>query len=511
MSVDSRSGDSFVGSVLQGTYQIVRLIGEGGMGAVYEARQVRLNKRVAVKVMARELTTNTESLTRFHREAEITSGLGHPHIVQVFDFSTTPTGEPFLAMEFLEGEDLDQRIRRIGRLAPANTIRIIRQVASALAAAHAKQIVHRDLKPANIYLLTVAGEDDFVKVLDFGISKVRTATMKLTKAAALIGTPDYMSPEQALAQDDKVDDRTDQWALACIAWECLSGKGPFVSESIPSLLFQVVHQPPPALASRVSDLPQGVEEVLLRALAKNRDERFASVVEFAQALEGAISGTPVALDSVQPAPHAKVDGQPATLILADSGRAASGSQPATTTFSRAASEIGDETEARRSRPTWIWVVVGVAATLVLAGFLVLRSDPASKSRAAHSTLPVAEPQAGPLPVPTSAIVPEPPPRPPAAAAIEPSPKPAEGIATGGSSPQPGPAAVRGSGGTATSPAAVEAKVATEGPAPEEPRANKTTRSRLKNAKAPADRKVGRRPVPSPSSGPDVGRRLIEDL
>ena len=217
MSVDSRAGDSFVGSVLQGTYQIVRLIGEGGMGAVYEARQVRLNKRVAVKVMARELTTNAESLTRFHREAEITSGLGHPHIVQVFDFSTTPTGEPFLAMEFLEGEDLDQRIRRIGRLAPANTIRIIRQVASALAAAHAKQIVHRDLKPANIYLLTVAGEDDFVKVLDFGISKVRTATMKLTKAAALIGTPDYMSPEQVLAQDDKVDDRTDQWALACIA------------------------------------------------------------------------------------------------------------------------------------------------------------------------------------------------------------------------------------------------------------------------------------------------------
>jgi serine/threonine-protein kinase len=213
---------SLLGAVLEGAYRIERLLGEGGMGAVYEATHLRLGKRMAVKVMARELAANSEALARFHREAVVTSGLGHPHIVQVFDFSTTPTGEPFLAMEFLEGEDLDHRLRRVGRLPAASVVHITKQVASALAATHAKTIVHRDLKPANIYLLEVAGETDFVKVLDFGISKVRAATTKLTQSTAVMGTPNYMSPEQALGKVDEIDERTDQWALACIAWECLS-------------------------------------------------------------------------------------------------------------------------------------------------------------------------------------------------------------------------------------------------------------------------------------------------
>ena len=220
------------------------------MGAVYTATHIRLSKRVAVKVMARELADNPEALLRFHREAVVTSGLGHPHIVQVFDFSSMPTGEPFLVMEFLEGEDLDQRLRRDRRLSPTSTLRIIKQVASALAATHAKKIVHRDLKPANIYLLAAAEEADFVKVLDFGISKVRAATTKLTRAESVMGTPDYMSPEQALGAIDEIDERTDQWALACITWECFSGRAPFIGENVPSLLFQVVHEQPPPLAPR---------------------------------------------------------------------------------------------------------------------------------------------------------------------------------------------------------------------------------------------------------------------
>ncbi len=273
--------------MLEGAYRIERLVGEGGMGAVYEAAHLRLGTRVAVKVMARELAANPEALARFHREALVTSGLGHPHIVKVLDFSTTPSGEPFLAMEFLEGEDLEHRLRRVRRLPIADVVHIIKQVASALAATHAKAIVHRDLKPGNIFLLTAAGENDFVKVLDFGISKVRSASTKLTRTSSVMGTPAYMSPEQARGHIEDIDERTDQWALACIVWECLSGEGPFWGENVPSILFQIVHEPPPALAPKVAGLPSQVEEVLLRALAKAKNDRFANVSDFALALERA--------------------------------------------------------------------------------------------------------------------------------------------------------------------------------------------------------------------------------
>ena len=280
---------ALVGTVLDGSYRIEGLLGEGGMGAVYAATHLRLEKRVAVKVMARELTANPEALARFRREALVTSGLGHPHIVQVFDFSTTPTGEPFLVMEFLDGEDLDHRLRRVGRLPAADVVRMVKQVASALMATHNKGIVHRDLKPANIYLLEVAGETDFVKVLDFGISKVRSASTKLTRTSSIMGTPNYMSPEQAKGNTEAIDERTDQWALACIAWECLSGQGPFVGENVPSILFQIVHEPPPSLLPQVADLYPQVEAVLLRGLAKNKNDRFAKVDDFATELEAAVT------------------------------------------------------------------------------------------------------------------------------------------------------------------------------------------------------------------------------
>jgi serine/threonine protein kinase len=222
------AGDGLVGTVLQDSYRITRAIGRGGMGAVYEGTQLRLNKRVAIKVLARELSSNQEALARFRREAEVTSQLGHPHIVQVNDFGTTPSGEPYLVMEFLEGEDLDQRIRRARQMPLAATTNIIKQIASALSSTHARGIVHRDLKPANIFLMEIEGEADFVKIVDFGISKVRAATLRLTGASAVIGTPNYMSPEQAAGQVEEVDHRTDQWSLACIAYELLSGRGPFL-------------------------------------------------------------------------------------------------------------------------------------------------------------------------------------------------------------------------------------------------------------------------------------------
>jgi len=309
MNPEARSRPGLMGKVLEGIYRIDGMVGEGGMGTVYEAVHLRLSKRVALKVMVRELAANSEALARFHREAVVTSGLGHPHIVQVFDFSTTPTGEPFFVMEFLEGEDLDRRIRREGRLSFRTAVHIVKQVASALAAAHTKKVVHRDLKPANIRLLDLAGEGDFVKVLDFGISKVRGAAgTQLTQSTAIIGTPNYMSPEQALGRIDEIDSCTDQWALACIAWECLSGAPPFVGENAPSVLFQVVHEEPPPLSKKMNCSHPQVEAVLRHALAKDKCMRFASVEAFAGAFEEALLGkSMVAKGSASASPYDTVE------------------------------------------------------------------------------------------------------------------------------------------------------------------------------------------------------------
>ena len=305
MPPETQAG-GLVGSVLGGAYRITRLIGEGGMGSVYEAIQLRLDKRVAVKLMARELATNEEALARFHREAGVASTLGHPHLVNVIDFGTSAAGEPYLVMEYLDGEDLDHRIRRVQRLALGPAVEITKQVAAALAAAHAQGIVHRDLKPANVYLVDVPGEADFVKVLDFGVSKIKAARTKLTRATSLLGTPEYMSPEQATGMVDEIDHRSDQWALGCIAWEMLSGRAPFVADDPSALFYQVINLDPQPLAPRVPDLPPGVEEALRRALAKRPSDRFASIKEFARAFEAAALGhlidvtpTPVTVSNPQ--------------------------------------------------------------------------------------------------------------------------------------------------------------------------------------------------------------------
>jgi len=282
--------DAVIGTVLEGAYRVTRLMGEGGMGAVYEAVQLRLDKRVAVKLMARELAANHEALARFHREAQITSHLGHPNLVTVIDFGMAESGEPYLVMEYLEGEDLDHRLRRVGRMSVEATVRVVRQVASALNAAHDQGVVHRDLKPGNVFLSQIPGEPDFVKVLDFGISKMKAARTQLTRASVLIGTPNYMSPEQASGMVEEIDHRTDQWALGCIAWEMLLGRGPFVADDAGALFYQIINLNPQPLTPRVPGLPADVEPVLRRALSKQPAARFPSMRDFSRAFEAAAFG-----------------------------------------------------------------------------------------------------------------------------------------------------------------------------------------------------------------------------
>ena len=220
------------GHLLGGTYLLEREIGRGGMGEVYLATHARLPGRYAVKLLLPELAENREAFTRFCREAEIMSELRHPNIVQIFDFNIAPDERPYFVMEYLEGRDLEARLAS-GPLPLAAVVRIVNAVASALAVAHAHGVVHRDLKPSNIFLATINGQtDELVKVLDFGISKIRSAPQQLVSSTNMMGTPPYMAPEQVRGHVDAIDGRTDQFALGVIAYRMLTGQEAFRGDDV---------------------------------------------------------------------------------------------------------------------------------------------------------------------------------------------------------------------------------------------------------------------------------------
>jgi eukaryotic-like serine/threonine-protein kinase len=270
------------GTTLKDTYRVVKRLGGGGMGEVYEAEHTRLAGRYAIKLLLPEAGSDETALRRFRREAEIASSLQHPNIVQVIDFDATPEGAPYLVMELLKGLDLDQTLSAAGKLPPQRVVDVVEQTAAGLSAAHAMGIVHRDLKPANVFVVPLpGGQRDLIKLVDFGISKILAATTKLTADASIIGTPRYMSPEQATGSE--LGPETDQFALAVIARELLTGQPPFNAETFPVLLYKIVHEEPLSFADLGLRIPVGIEAVLNRAMRKRPSERFGSVSEFSAA------------------------------------------------------------------------------------------------------------------------------------------------------------------------------------------------------------------------------------
>jgi serine/threonine-protein kinase len=322
-SIDSK-GNDIVGStglVLQDTYTLGPCIGQGGMGEVYEATHVRLPGRMAVKILRQHLLTNQDAFARFCREAEIMSSLRHPHIIQIFDFNTSLDGLPYFVMEYLDGVDLETRLADSGPLALAAVVRIVDAVASALGAAHALGIVHRDLKPANIFLTRGEGQDhDFVKVIDFGISTSPRSVPRLSRVSEVMGTPEFMAPEQALGLG-QIDARTDQFALASITYAMLTGRGPFVGNHPASLLYQVVHEQQPLLAGFLPWDATEIQAVMDRALAKRQEDRFDSIVDFAGAFATAarsviresVSSAAIPLPVLSPVPTSPVTPPPVRL------------------------------------------------------------------------------------------------------------------------------------------------------------------------------------------------------
>ena len=274
------------GTPLDNTYQVVRFLGRGGMGDVYEVKHARLAGRYAAKLLSSDLADNAQAFSRFQREALIASGLSHPNIVNVIDFCHLSDGLPCLVMEFLDGVDLAQ-VLALGQMSLMRTLRLVRQIVSALSTLHGHQIIHRDLKPQNIFVLPEHdGEPERVKLVDFGLAKRSNPSMVVTHDRTLLGTPQYMAPEQALGSAENVGPEADQFSLAAIVFEMLGGRHPFGGEVLSTVLYRIVHEPPTPLATLCPHVPPHVVAAIERALSKDRQARFPSVKAFLQALEG---------------------------------------------------------------------------------------------------------------------------------------------------------------------------------------------------------------------------------
>jgi len=302
--------------VLGERYRVVRLIGEGGMGAVYEGEHAHMHKRLAIKVLHPEMSRLPEVVARFEREAMAASHIDHPNVAGATDFGKLDDGSFFLVLEFVEGTSLRDRIAR-GRLEVRDALHIARQIAGALGRAHGLGIVHRDLKPENVMLVERDGDPNFVKVLDFGIAKVpvgdiapqSTAAGKsaLTQLGMVYGTPEYMAPEQALGQE--VDARADLYALGVILYEMLSGKRPFENESKVTLLGMHVTAPVPKITDKAPDaiVPAEVEAIIGRLMEKESKKRFASARELIETIERSL-GLPPGPTSMPSLPNAAPSG-----------------------------------------------------------------------------------------------------------------------------------------------------------------------------------------------------------
>ena len=329
------------GQILDGTYKLLRLIGKGGMGEVWEATHARLAGRYAIKVLLQNLSQDPGSMVRFDREARVTSLLQHPNVVQVIDHNTAPDGTDYLVMEYLDGESLAQRMRS-GVMSPDTVVNIVEQIAAGLAAAHAHGVVHRDLKPDNVFLVPVQGRSrEVVKILDFGISKIRGSVQTLDRQ--ICGTPEYMAPEQIEGRTADVTGLTDQFALAVMAYELLTRRNPFAAPNLQTVFDLILRRDPAP-----TGLNPAVDAVLFRALSKSHRDRFLSVTTFAEELSGAVALEPGAIP---------------TAMLHN------GSVP---TIAYASGEIVPERKARH-RHGWALPLV-LTATAGIGGFFFLDSN-----------------------------------------------------------------------------------------------------------------------------------------
>ncbi len=277
-----------IGDTIDGKYQIVRLLGEGGMGAVYEGLNTRIHRRVAIKVLHAGVAGNEEAIKRFEREAQAAGRIGSKHIVEVLDLGDLPGGERYMVMEFLDGEPLSSRIAR-GKMSPRDVATIVVSMLDGLEAAHQAGIVHRDLKPDNVFLLS---KGNFTKIVDFGISKFNAlgGEFSMTRTGAVMGTPYYMAPEQAKGGRD-VDHRADVYAVGVILYQAVVGAVPFDAATFNELLFKIVLETPPSMLAVAPGIDPSFVEIVEKAMARELSARYQTAAELKAALESWLGGT----------------------------------------------------------------------------------------------------------------------------------------------------------------------------------------------------------------------------
>jgi eukaryotic-like serine/threonine-protein kinase len=419
--------DPLISQLVADRYRILRKLGEGGMGSVYLAEHVVIQKKFALKVLAPELARRADLVARFLQEARSASRISHENVIDISDFGQSPDGLVYIAMEFLDGKDLGEIVRSQGAMAWRDARDIVLQICRALRAAHDKGIVHRDMKPENIFLVHREGQPHFVKILDFGIAKVMGLDPngpRLTRTGMIFGTPEYMAPEQAEGKD--TDHRADIYAVGCIMYHLITGQTPFVAESFMTMLTKHLMEDPVPPSMRRPDLvitPE-MDVLVLKALEKDRDKRWQSMAELLEAVS-VCPGPPD--EAPKPASGQTVEMGGAHAAAALRVLQSRGTDQQTARISRGAVDsalssaemAGTAAGARKSKKTVLLVAAGVAIGVGVAIWLAMsRGQPPAAP-------PVATPAVTPAPVAAPTPVPPPPPAPvPAAAVAAETPTPA---------------------------------------------------------------------------------------
>ena len=403
------------GEILDGKYRIDRLLGEGGMGAVAKATHLLRRAPVALKFMSPAVLSFPGAVERFVNEGVAASQINSDHVVKVFDVGRLPSGAPYLVMEFLDGRDLGQLLEAEGpRLPTARAVHFTLQILRALQTAHAAGIVHRDMKPSNVFVIEKDAEHDFVKLVDFGISKLRSQddgqapSANLTRTNSALGTPLYMSPEQARSPRD-VDPRTDVYSVGAILYEMLCGRTPYTAESgeYTEILFKLFTTEPEPIRSLSPDVPEGLAAIVHRALQRDRNARFGSAAEMALALapyadarsqevmsrvlavHGRSTRPPVSADLTPPTRDAPVGHEPAHAQTFATGPGDVPRAPRVPTDVGVTREsAGSTSSSSGSRKAWIGGFAAAAAAIGLAAGAVVVTR-------GHGATPIARPRRGP--------------------------------------------------------------------------------------------------------------------